>query len=101
MMSNLYLSLSFYFQFLNYHMLGQVVYTSGIQPELRYRFSTLTGDWLDLKKGGEADDPILVNGEARILERDREAENGVIHVIDKVLDCPCLRNIRSEATIPP
>ena len=86
-------------QFLNYHMLGQVVYTSGIQSGLRHRYTTLAGDRLDLRKGNRVEDPILVNGEARIVDSDVEVENGVIHVIDTVLNCPCLR--KDEVNVVP
>lgn len=84
-------------QFLQYHMLDNVVYTRSLQPDLHYRFKSMTGDSLDLKKEGGADGSILINGEARIVKQDVGAENGVIHLIDKALECPCNKG----AFLPP
>ncbi len=66
-----------------------------MQPRLRYRYKTLADHWLKLRQGGVNDtvtdsSAIYVNGDAKVLKLDQEAVNGVIHVVDKVLMCPCL-----------
>ena len=110
------------FQFLKYHILPTVFYTTSVEHDLRYRIQTLSGEWLHLgrreaDKGDDLDDtgrrgdrdrtnqpgldtdtnrPILLNKVAKILSADIKATNGVIHVIDKALISPALQSLANE-----
>ena len=78
-------------QFLNYHILKRPVYMSGIRSDLRYRFKTNAREWMSLRQEA-AEEPITIDGKAKIIRQDVETTNGVMHIIDSVLVCPCLKN---------
>lgn len=86
------LSHSLYFQFVRYHVLRYPVYPSGLKPKLQYRFKTLAKEWLTVKQNAR-DEPMLVNGEAKVEGHELESSNGVVYHIDNVLKCPCVESI--------
>lgn len=78
-------------KFLGYHILRRPVYTSGIRPDLRYRFKTNAKEWMSLRQDA-LEEPIMIDGKAKIIRQDVETTNGVMHIIDSALVCPCLKN---------
>lgn len=76
-------------KFLKYHLLDRPIYTSAIEPELKYKFRTMVRDRIAMKQP-EEEMPIMVNDDASILEDEQEATNGVVYIIDHVLRCPCI-----------
>ncbi|KAK2140017.1 hypothetical protein NP493_6041g00004 [Ridgeia piscesae] len=39
-----------------------------------------------------AEEPITIDGKAKIIRQDVETTNGVMHITDSVLVCPFLKN---------
>ncbi|KAK2189501.1 hypothetical protein NP493_105g04008 [Ridgeia piscesae] len=78
------------YTFLNYHILKRPVYTSGIRYDLRYRFKTNAREWMSLRQDA-AEEPTTTDGKAKIIRQDVETTNGVMHITDSVLVCPCLK----------
>ena len=76
-------------------MLEKPLYSSGIQTGLKYRFRTTAGEWIKVEQT-EHLDPIRVNEDAVILKPDVETTNGVMHVIDAVLKCPCVEEMMDD-----
>lgn len=78
--------------FLNYHVLERAVFLScAVRPRLHFRFQTATKDWIRVKQPKDGD-PIRINEHVTVALSDIHGVNGVMHVIDRVLTCPCLRN---------
>ena len=71
-------------QFLNYHILNRPVYMSNIRSDLRYRFKTNAREWMSLRQDA-AEEPITIDGKAKIIRQDLDTTNGVMHIIDSVL----------------
>lgn len=76
-------------KFLSYHITERAIYTCEIRPRLQHRYQTLTKDWLRVKQGKDGQ-PIVVNDMAKITRSIMDSINGVVHVVDHVLVCPCL-----------
>ena len=82
-------------QFLHYHMLKKPIYTSGINTVLSYRFKTEAKEWIEVKRAsGEV--PITINEESSVIIEDLMSNNGVVHVIDTPLWCPCMDEISNR-----
>ena len=68
------------------------IYESAIRPPLQYRFRSMTRDWLKLKQADRGS-PVVVNSESKVLSADIVSKNGVVKVVDTVLQCPCLASL--------
>jgi len=64
---------------LSYHVLSQVVLSTGLQPQ--GTATTLTGESLWI----ESDNGVTINDASTVTTADIEASNGVIHAVDAVL----------------
>jgi len=76
--------------FLSYHVVNGTSTANGSQPFLGYKSNLADGMTIQMIRGGnititEADNSIFVNS-ARVLQPDILLSNGVLHVIDNVLD---------------
>ncbi|KAI0230149.1 Transforming growth factor-beta-induced protein ig-h3 [Lamellibrachia satsuma] len=78
-------------KFLGYHILRRPIYMSGVRSDLRYRFKTQAKEWLSLRQIATGE-PIVIDGKAKIIRPDVETTNGVMHITDTALVCPCLKN---------
>lgn len=76
--------------FLNYHIMDRAMFTCEVRPRLQYRFQTLAKNWIRLKQDRDGA-PIIVNAMAKITHSNVDSRNGVVHVVDHVLVCPCLK----------
>lgn len=97
-------------KFLQYHVLPTSFFTSSVEPRLRYRYKTMSGEWVHLaideppKQQGDQEETIdyegkgtiIMNKDAKIITSNIKATDGVIHVIDKTLISPSLHTLANE-----
>ena len=80
-------------QAVSYHLLPTPVFSSSLSDGLRYRFHTLSDDdlYMETRTGSAY---VTVNQQVRVIDSDIESTSGVIHVINDVLQCPCVDGFR-------
>ena len=69
-------------------MLKKPVYSTCIEKNLNYRFRTLAKEWINVNRM-EDEVTVTVNS-ADVIEPDLHVTNGVVHVVNRVLLCPCV-----------
>ena len=77
------------FQFLRNHMIHTPTYLRPMDNKWRYRCKTMAGDWIDMKRKSH-DSPVIINDNAKVIESDTHAINGVLHKVDSVFSCTCI-----------
>lgn len=73
---------------LGYHIVQKTVYSNSLDPGLNYRFDTLAEDDLHISITNKT---LVVDNRVTVVEADSDTSTGVIHIIDDVLQCPCVQ----------
>ncbi len=76
-------------------MISTPTYLRTMDNKWRYRYKTMAGDWIELRRKSH-DDDVMINDNVKVITSDIHAINGVLHKVDNVFSCSCVDDLMDE-----